>query len=136
MKFFNTAGPINPDDHYFIPNRLGEIEIKNLIEQKKYFVLHAPRQSGKTTAVFELVNKLNQEGKYKALYVNVEAAQAARSKVIDGLRTILNRFKTGISMAFGETDPVYAYLQRESNNLALSGYNDPQKLDTQELKIR
>lgn len=47
-KFFNTAGPIQEDDHYFIPisQRIDLPEILTLIDQKKYFVLHAPRQSG------------------------------------------------------------------------------------------
>ncbi len=120
-KFFTTAGPINPDDHYFVPNRLDEQVIMRLIGEKKYFILHAPRQSGKTTAIFELIKKLNQEGSYKAFYINVEAAQAARSKVVDGMRTILNRFKTAISMTFGEQDPAYSYLQREVVKDNLSG---------------
>ncbi len=121
MKFFSTAGAIHPEDHYFIPHRLNENVIRQLIEQKKYFILHAPRQSGKTTGIVEFAKQLNEEGTYKALYVNVEAAQAARSKVIDGLRTILNVFKVSIAHCFTAQDPAIAYLERESNNLALSG---------------
>ena len=50
MKYFNTAGPIIPEDHYHVPiiKRIDKDEILTLIAQKKYFVLHAPRQSGKT----------------------------------------------------------------------------------------
>ncbi len=121
MKFFTTAGPINPNDHYFVPNRLNEQEILQLIGEKKYFILHAPRQSGKTTAILELVKKLNQEGTYNAFYINVEAAQAARSKVIDGMRTILNNFKINIDLTFGAQDPAYSYLQREVVSDNLSG---------------
>ena len=51
MRFFNTEGPIDPEDHYFIAKRLDWGEILELIERKKYFVLHAPRQSGKTSAI-------------------------------------------------------------------------------------
>ena len=44
MKFFNTAGPVNPQDHYTLPplSRLDLDELLLLIRQKKYFVLHAP----------------------------------------------------------------------------------------------
>ncbi len=121
MKNFTTSGPVNPEDHYFIPHRLDEDEVHNLINDKRYFILHAPRQSGKTTAIRIFVDQLNAEETYKALYINVEPAQAARSNVIDGLRTILSCFKTDISRCFGLEDPAYAYLQREANNPMLSG---------------
>ncbi|MCY4355924.1 MAG: ATP-binding protein, partial [Gammaproteobacteria bacterium] len=51
MRFFNTAGPIVSADHYCIPplQRLDLDDLLNLIRQKKYFVLHAPRQTGKTS---------------------------------------------------------------------------------------
>ncbi|MBM3886771.1 ATP-binding protein [Candidatus Dependentiae bacterium] len=121
MKFFNTAGPVNSEKHYFIPHRLNEGEIKQLIAQEKYFILHAPRQSGKTTAILELVKQLNIEGKYKALYINIEAAQAARGKTLDGLRTILDKFETGIQAYFGEHDPAVPYLLKEIREPQLSG---------------
>ena len=78
MKFFNTAGPVNPKKHYALSplNRLDSHEILSLIDQEKYFILHAPRQTGKTSCLLELMYYLNQEGKYDALYLNVEAAQA------------------------------------------------------------
>jgi len=51
MKTFCTAGPVRPDDHYSIPalSRWDIDEIHRLIEEKRYFVLHAPRQTGKIT---------------------------------------------------------------------------------------
>ena len=51
MRFFNTAGPNNSEDHYCFPplKRFDMDEILSLIDQKKYFILHAPRQTGKTT---------------------------------------------------------------------------------------
>jgi hypothetical protein len=38
-----------------------------LIDAEKYFVIHAPRQSGKTTFLSELIKKINSDGKYYAL---------------------------------------------------------------------
>ena len=70
-KFFNTEGPIITEDHYFLPQRLDLNEIYNLINRKKYFILHAPRQTGKTTAVRSLCEQINKEGSLTALYVNV-----------------------------------------------------------------
>jgi predicted AAA+ superfamily ATPase len=91
MKFFNTAGPVSTDDHYCIPplSRFDLEEILMLIAQKKYFVLHAPRQTGKTSCLLALMNYLNEQGKYDCLYINVEAAQAMRENVFESLRIIL-----------------------------------------------
>ncbi|MEA1933930.1 MAG: ATP-binding protein [Thermodesulfobacteriota bacterium] len=92
MRFFNTAGPCNVEDHYTIPplERFNLDDILMLIEQKKYFVLHAPRQTGKTTCMLALMAYLNKEDRYHVLYINVEAAQAAREDVYKGIRAIAN----------------------------------------------
>lgn len=91
MKFFNTAGPVNRDDHYCLPplERIDLEELLYLIEQKKYFVLHAPRQTGKTSCLLALMQYLNEEGTYISLYVNVEKAQTAGEDVKRGMRTII-----------------------------------------------
>jgi hypothetical protein len=60
-----------------------------LFSKKKYFVLHAPRQTGKTSALLALMEHLNRQGTYRCLYINVEAAQAAREDVDKGMRAIL-----------------------------------------------
>jgi hypothetical protein len=52
-----------------------------LIEREKYFLLHAPRQTGKTTCLLALADHLNRDGRYRALYANIETAQAARERV-------------------------------------------------------
>jgi hypothetical protein len=92
MRFFNTAGPVNCEKHYCLPplTRLNLDEILRLIHQEKYFVLHAPRQTGKTSALLYLVQFLNQEGKFRALYINVESAQAARENVAEAMKSILD----------------------------------------------
>ncbi|MCK4423935.1 MAG: ATP-binding protein, partial [Candidatus Omnitrophica bacterium] len=91
-RFFNTAGPVKGSDHYCLPplKRFNLDEIMSLIEQKKYFVLHAPRQTGKTTCLLALMEHLNAAGQYKCLYFNVEPAQAAREDVGEAIRAILS----------------------------------------------
>jgi type II secretory pathway predicted ATPase ExeA len=65
-------------------------EILTLIQQKKYFLLHAPRQTGKTTCLLALMEYLNQEGTYRALYANIEGAQAARENVEQGIGAVVH----------------------------------------------
>lgn len=112
MKFFNTAGPVNPADHYYVPHRFNEPEIRQLIEQKKYFILHAPRQSGKTTGLLQLVKLFNSGGQYNALYVNFEGAQAARSNYLKGMATILEQFFTRIKDQLPNEQHIIAYLSQ------------------------
>lgn len=121
MRFFNTAGPVNPERHYYVPHRFNEREIRELITQDKYFILHAPRQSGKTTGLLQLVKLLNGEGNYKALYVNFEPAQAARSKVVEGMSTILKSLKVAILNTFGEQDPGYQFLIKDEHAQRITG---------------
>ena len=61
MRFFHTASPIKPALHYHVPplSRLDTDDLLLLIRQEKYFVLHAPRQTGKTSALFALKDALN-----------------------------------------------------------------------------
>ena len=82
MRFFNTTGPVVPPDHYSIPplGRLDLDEVRGLIRDKRYFVLHAPRQTGKTSVLLALRDLLNRgsEGGCRCVYANVEAGQAGR----------------------------------------------------------
>lgn len=48
-----------------------------LIEQKKYCLLHAPRQTGKTSCLLALMQELNAEGRDQAVYANLETAKTA-----------------------------------------------------------
>jgi hypothetical protein len=77
-RFFNTTGPCNPEDHYILPPeaRLVRGQLDRYIEAKLYWVLHAPRQSGKTTFLQSWMRKINAEGKAVACYVSVERCQA------------------------------------------------------------
>ena len=88
-KFFNTAGPIQPDIHYNVDSlkRVNLDEILGLIHQRKYFVLHAPRQTGKTSCLLALRDYLNRQGQYICVYANVEAGQAARNDVKEVVET-------------------------------------------------
>ncbi len=93
MKYFNTAGPVNQDDHYKIDplHRWDLDEILMLIEQKKYFILHAPRQTGKTSSMLALMDYVNADSDYRAIYLNVEIAQAARNDIDEGIGSIINK---------------------------------------------
>ena len=93
MRYFNTSGPVVEEDHYQIPSldRVDLAELRLLIDRKRYFVLHAPRQTGKTSALLALEDLLNREGRYRCVYVNVEAGQAMREDVKAATQVMLSQ---------------------------------------------
>ncbi len=92
MRDFNTAGPVRPEDHYCVPplDRVDLGEVLSLVRGKRYFVMHAPRQTGKTSALLALRDLLNsgEEGEYRCAYINVESAQTAREDVGSAMRAV------------------------------------------------
>ena len=92
-RFFNTAGPCVPGDHYMIDKSERFHNVRQLIDDKRYFILHAPRQTGKTTAILQLMEELNSQDDYIALYVNVEAGQPWRNNIEQLNKTIVNAFR-------------------------------------------
>ena len=106
MRTFNTAGPVVAADHYCVPplERIELDTVLGLIRDKKYFVLHAPRQTGKTSALLALRDLLNSgaQGEYRCVYANVEAGQAMRENVTEGMRTVLSQFALRASLTLGD----------------------------------
>ena len=84
-RFFNTAGPVRPERDYCMPplERFDLDEVLRLIRSDRYFALHAPRQTGKTSCLLALRDLLNSgaEGSCRCAYINVESAQTAREDV-------------------------------------------------------
>jgi hypothetical protein len=108
MRYFNTAGPVNEQDHYCLPplSRFDLDEVMLLVEQKKYFVLHAPRQTGKTSCLLALMDHLNGTQQYRALYANIEAAQAARGDLAHGIPVAVQAIARSARDLLGETEAV------------------------------
>jgi hypothetical protein len=75
-KSFNIAGPCVPSEHYMLDPMRGINEnLTKLIDDKNYFIIHAARQSGKTTLLKALARQINAESKYYALYCSLEAME-------------------------------------------------------------
>ncbi|MDR2390916.1 MAG: ATP-binding protein, partial [Planctomycetota bacterium] len=71
-KYFNIAGPCIPGEHYMLPAVARLPEARALAERGQYFVIHAARQSGKTTLLRALTREINAEGRHYALYCSLE----------------------------------------------------------------
>ncbi|MDR0474360.1 MAG: ATP-binding protein, partial [Treponema sp.] len=77
VRFFNTTGPCNPFDHYMLPpeDRLVGAQLPRYIRDKLYWILHAPRQTGKTTFLQSWMRQINSGDEAVACYVSVERCQ-------------------------------------------------------------
>src|SRR5664280_699983 len=86
--YFNTAGPCVPGKHYMLSPEKRFSKVVQLIEQEKYFTLHAGRQTGKTTSLQWLVAQFNSGEQYSAIWVDLENAREQPDVGI-ALRTVL-----------------------------------------------
>lgn len=95
-KWFNTAGPCKSDIHYMLPasDRLPELE--QLIAQENYFVIHAPRQTGKTTAMMSLAQELTASGQYTSVMLSLEVGAVFSDDVGAAELAILDEWKQSI----------------------------------------
>ena len=112
-KFFNTAGPCMPDQHYMLPAQERCQGLLKLIDRQQYFVIHAARQTGKTTLLMDLVEQLNESGDYYALYCSLETAYG----IVDtekGIQAIVSGLKEEIS--FQQNLEQFSFAQETSDS--------------------
>jgi hypothetical protein len=104
-RCFNTTGPCFPDEHYMLPpeRRLGKV--LDLIARNKYFMLHAGRQTGKTTSLIWLEQHLPTLGK-RALWLDVQTAREQPDPA-KAFRTLFNKLHTMLTEG-GERDGLRA----------------------------
>jgi hypothetical protein len=75
MRFFQIGGPCVPGRHYMLPAGERLPDAHGLISRDEYFVVHAPRQSGKTTSLEALAHELTSAGTHVALRVSCASAK-------------------------------------------------------------
>jgi hypothetical protein len=75
-RYFNTSGPNNPEEHYTLMREQLVEKGLDMVREKRYFTLWAPRQSGKST-YFRLVSKKLICQGHKVTHINVENFQDA-----------------------------------------------------------
>ena len=109
-RYFNIAGPCFPDEHYMLPPLERLPGIMRIVEQRGYFVLHAARQSGKTTALKALVREINGKGRMTALYFTVETVQRFTDPK-DGIPKIVESMRNAVLR-----HPLFKELVRDPNS--------------------
>ena len=85
-KYFNTSGICIPKRHYILERRALLLKGVELAEEKRYFSIWAPRQTGKSTYFTLLCGELKELG-YIAIWTSVEDYEQSytRERVIERL---------------------------------------------------
>ena len=73
-RYFNTTGPCDGTRHYALSATARLPSVASLLEREQSFVVHAPRQTGKTTAMRGLAEDLRAQG-IAACWVSLEVSQ-------------------------------------------------------------
>jgi type II secretory pathway predicted ATPase ExeA len=82
IPYFNTSGPCVAGEHYMLPPERRLTRVMELVEQRRYFTLHSGRQTGKTTCARWLVSHYNREGRFAALWVDIQTAREQPSLAV------------------------------------------------------
>jgi len=117
-RYFNTAGPCRADRHFMLPAEARCLDLDKLIERGQFFVLHAPRQTGKTTLIQEAVRRIRAEGRYHALYCSLETVQGV-VEAEQGIPAVLNALRRSIRYSDSEGLGAFPPLESEALNTAL-----------------
>jgi len=71
-RTFVTGGPVVPEENYFVKREKELTDFLQRVEQGKYIVIFAPRQTGKTTFFYQAINELQKEPDYIPVALNFE----------------------------------------------------------------
>lgn len=71
-KTFNITGTCYPEDHYLMDNTRQLQAVRALIEGGNYFTINRPRQYGKTTTFYFLLEELSQTEAYFPIALNFQ----------------------------------------------------------------
>jgi AAA-like domain len=71
-KRFNVTGVCYPEQHYMADTSAKFARIMDMVEQGDYFTINRPRQYGKTTTLFRLVDALKKKGDYVVFRTSFE----------------------------------------------------------------
>jgi ATPase family associated with various cellular activities (AAA) len=97
-RHFNTAGPCQSDIHYMLSSLTRLPQLHQFIAQRNYFVIHAPRQIGKTTAIMSLAQELTASGQYAAIALSAEVGAPFSQDIDTAEEAILGAWQDTIAL--------------------------------------
>ena len=80
-RTFVTGGPVVPEENYFVKRERELTDFLQRVEQGKYIVIFAPRQTGKTTFFYQALRVLENDPKYIPISLDFEIYSEAEPEV-------------------------------------------------------
>ena len=116
-KTFNTTGVCVPSRHYMLTVLPRIPDVADMIEGEYYYTIHAPRQSGKSTFIEALTNKINDEGKYFAFYCSLASLRG-----MEDIESTMYNAETLIKVAVqdSEIEELVQLVSNYSNKIPLT----------------
>lgn len=114
MRYFNTLGPVNQEEHYVVPR--GEL-ITNLvtqIERGKYFTIFAPRQMGKTTLLRDLRDTFSTQVEYLPITLSFEDYEGLPAE--EFLPLFAGEFAKAVIQALPDSHPALSEVRHHLAN--------------------
>jgi len=108
-KSFNISGPCDPSEDYMLDPLRRLPDAFNLINDKRYFAIHAPRNFGKTTFLQLATKALNDSNACYALHCSLEAIHGLTAPEM-GIPMIVNQINKYLSYF-----PNLSHLASQSN---------------------
>ena len=120
MKQFNTTGVCVPKKHYMVNLDSRVAQIKEMVDEGKYFTINRARQYGKTTTLSALARAL--EGDYNVLSLDFQGISSGgfsteESFVKAFCRMLLTR--SNESIPDGIASKLHGYVERQGNEAFL-----------------
>lgn len=118
VRFFNTAGPCDSRFHYMVPAAERLPEVPRIVAMGGYFVVHAPRQTGKTTSLRALARMLTAEGRYAAIHFSCEIAEATGEDYVAAQRAVISSIQRAAEDGLpAELQPPENFFERDPASL-------------------
>lgn len=91
MRYFNTSGPCNPEEHYTVMREALIARGHELVRRGRFFTIFAPRQAGKTT-YYQLLFRVLEQENYTPIWITFESLKTAtRAEFYEALDHRLQR---------------------------------------------
>ena len=104
MRQFNTSGPNIAQEHYTLFRKKLLRKGKELVNDKRYFTIWAPRQTGKSTYFRQLAVELEKQG-YKVAHINFESYRNSPEKTF--IKNLHKTFKNNPELNINDVETFF-----------------------------
>ena len=116
MRWFETRGPVYPEDNYVVARADELADFVKRIERGRYIVLFAPRQTGKTTLFRNALTTLEDErDTYFPIHLNIQDEFKLSNFTPEQVHELLSQYTDEVGQPF--TPETIAAIHKQADGL-------------------